>query len=176
MRIFFITITVAVMLLALPGISFAAQYQCYCNDGGATEVKHGNPAEFTTKSACDSTCRTSCASTTNPNGECRLVSSGSNTTTSNSGNNNSGSSGGLQNPLKTDDIPTLIGGFIKGALGVVGSIALVIFIYGGFMYLTAGGSSERVSKGKQTLVWASIGLVVIFTSYALLNFIFGALL
>ncbi len=99
-----------------------------------------------------------------------------NTNTNTDDNNKTESDVSLSNPLPTADVPTIIGKFIRGVLGVVGSIALIFFMYGGFMYLTAGGSSERVGKGRQTLVWASIGLLIIFTSYAILNFIFGALL
>lgn len=79
----------------------------------------------------------------------------------------------LTNPLGTPgpDIPTLIGQVINAALGVVGSIALVMFIYGGFTWMTAAGNAEQVTKGKNIIVWAAIGLVVIFASYALVRFV-----
>lgn len=75
----------------------------------------------------------------------------------------------------TADIPTLIGQVIKAVLGIVGSIALLMFIYGGFLWLMSAGSPERVAKGKNVLIWASVGLVVIFVSYALVNFVIGSL-
>ena len=81
----------------------------------------------------------------------------------------------LTNPLTGDqtskDIPVLIGQVINAALGVVGSIALVMFIYGGFTWMTAAGNAEQVTKGKNIIVWAAIGLVVIFSSYALVRFV-----
>lgn len=80
----------------------------------------------------------------------------------------------LDDPLKLpakDPIPTLIGKVIKGALGVVGSLALVMFIYGGLVWMTAAGNEQRVKMGKDILIWATIGLIVIFTSYALVHFI-----
>jgi len=79
----------------------------------------------------------------------------------------------LTNPLGTPgpDIPTLIGKIINAALGIVGSIALVMFIYGGFTWMTAAGNAEQVAKGKNIIVWAAIGLVVIFASYSLVNFV-----
>ena len=44
--------------------------------------------------------------------------------------------------------------------------------------MTAAGSNEKVQKGKDILIWATIGLVIIFTSYALIRFVlmdvFGA--
>ena len=79
----------------------------------------------------------------------------------------------LDNPLGSGvtDVPTLIGRIIKAVLGVVGSLALVMFIYGGFTWMLAAGSSEKVKKGRDIIVWAAIGLVIIFTSYALVSFI-----
>lgn len=82
----------------------------------------------------------------------------------------------LDNPLGTDVTPQIfIGKIIKAILGIVGSLALVMFIYGGFNIMTAAGSPEKVEKGKQILVWATIGLIVIFTSYALVKFVFTSL-
>jgi len=77
----------------------------------------------------------------------------------------------LPNPLETKSVPELIGRVINGVLGVVGSLALVIFIYGGFVWMTAAGNTERITKGKNILIWATLGLVVIFASYAIVHFV-----
>ncbi|MFA4833688.1 MAG: pilin [Patescibacteria group bacterium] len=81
----------------------------------------------------------------------------------------------LNNPLTGDSTSisaqVLIGRIINAILSVVGSLALMMFIYGGFTWMMAGGNSEKVEKGKGILVWATIGLIVIFTSYALVNFV-----
>jgi len=82
----------------------------------------------------------------------------------------------LTNPLGAEVTPQIfIGKIIKAILGVVGSLALLMFIYGGFNWMTAAGSPEKVEKGKQILLWATIGLIVIFTSYALVKFVFTSL-
>lgn len=82
----------------------------------------------------------------------------------------------LSNPLGTTNAPQLIGRIIKAALGVVGSVALLMFIYGGFMWLTSAGSPDRITKGKNVIVWAVIGLVVIFLSYTMVNFVINKVL
>lgn len=83
----------------------------------------------------------------------------------------------LPNPLGgTTDIRTIIGRVISAALGISGSIALLMFIWGGMLWLTSGGSPERIKKGKDAIVWAVLGLVLIFGSYAILNFVLGAIL
>ncbi len=86
----------------------------------------------------------------------------------------------LENPLKMKDltIPSLIGTIIKVALGVIGSITLLMLVWGGFLWLTSAGNDERVQHGTQTMLWAVIGLAVVFSSYFLittyLNLLTGA--
>ena len=92
-----------------------------------------------------------------------------------------GSHGGgqvtLENPLGpgNTDPNILIGKVIEAILGVVGSLALLMFIYGGFTWMFAAGNNERVQKGKEILIWATIGLVVIFSAYGLIKLIFQGL-
>jgi hypothetical protein len=83
----------------------------------------------------------------------------------------------LTNPLgaNTNNVPKLIGNIINGALGIVGSLALLMFIYGGFTWMLAAGNESAVEKGRNILTWAAIGLVVIFASYSLVTFVIGTL-
>lgn len=80
----------------------------------------------------------------------------------------------LNDPLNNRDIPTLAGDIIKYILGIVGVLALVMFIYGGITWMTSAGSAEKVKKGKDTIVWAILGLAFVFFSYAILDFILRA--
>lgn len=77
----------------------------------------------------------------------------------------------LTNPLSVSTPQLLIGTIINSVLGVVGSIALLMFIYGGLTWMTSGGSSEKVKKGRDIIVWSAIGLAVIFASYGLVRFV-----
>lgn len=58
-------------------------------------------------------------------------------------------------------------------LGIVGSITLLMFVYGGFLFLTSSGSSEQIKKAKSVLVAAVIGLIIVFSSYLIIKFILG---
>jgi hypothetical protein len=60
-------------------------------------------------------------------------------------------------------------------LGIVGSLALLIFIYGGVLFLFSGGNSEQIEKGKKALAGAVIGLIIVFASYLIVYFTAGAL-
>lgn len=89
----------------------------------------------------------------------------------------------LTNPLEgvmgqnagPEQIPDYIGKLIGGIFGVVGALALVMFVYGGLMWMLSGGNQERVKKGRDILIWATVGIVVIFSSYVILSFILGAI-
>ena len=78
----------------------------------------------------------------------------------------------LSNPLGTVDSPQiLIGNVINAVLGIVGSLALLMFVFGGLTWMTSSGSQEKIKKGKDIIIWSALGLAVIFLSYALTRFI-----
>lgn len=79
----------------------------------------------------------------------------------------------FNNPMgknKTDE-NQILGKLVNGILGLAGSVALVVFIYGGFVYMTAMGASEKTKKGKDIILWGTIGLMVTFLAYALVKFV-----
>lgn len=80
----------------------------------------------------------------------------------------------IKSPIGEVTGPELIGRIIKTVLGIVGALALAMFVYGGFTWLTSGGSPDKIKKGRDILMWAVIGLIVIFTSYTLVDFVLTA--
>lgn len=81
----------------------------------------------------------------------------------------------LENPIGSTDIATIIGTLIKGAMGIMGALVLLMFVWGGFTWLTSAGKAERVKSGTQTMVWAVIGAVVTLSSYVILNTVLNLL-
>jgi hypothetical protein len=77
----------------------------------------------------------------------------------------------LTNPLGTDSPEIVIATVINTVLGIVGSLALLMFIYGGLTWMTSSGNKEMIERGKKIIIWAAIGLVIIFSSYALVRFL-----
>ncbi len=73
--------------------------------------------------------------------------------------------------LGTKSLGSIIGTIIHIFLGLVGGIALIICIYGGFLWMTAGGSEEKVEKAKQVLRNGVIGLALILMSFGITQFI-----
>lgn len=84
----------------------------------------------------------------------------------------------LENPIggqKDAGLFTPLIRIIENAMGIMGAIALAAFVYGGFNWLISAGSAEKVKTGTTTMVWAAIGLFIIFSSYAILKLITDAL-
>src|SRR3989344_8061666 len=70
-------------------------------------------------------------------------------------------------------IQTFLGRVIEYILGFTGSVALAMFVGSGFLWMTAGGNSEKTSKALKMMTWSSLGVVVILSSYVILDFIFS---
>lgn len=60
------------------------------------------------------------------------------------------------------------------ALAAVDIFALFMFILGGFEFLISAGNPNLIKKAKDTLVWATLGILVITLSYSILKFLFEA--
>jgi len=58
---------------------------------------------------------------------------------------------------------------ITYALFFIGAIALVFVIYGGVLYITSGGDSEKTTKARNTLMYAVLGIIVVVISYAIVT-------
>ena len=78
---------------------------------------------------------------------------------------------GFPDLLQGAKIPELVNRLVYATLSVVGALFFVMFLWGGVMYLTAGGTADRVKKATQTLTNAVIGLVIVAFSYALVTFV-----
>jgi len=65
---------------------------------------------------------------------------------------------------------------IRSALSLVGIVFLVLTLYAGWLWMTAGGEEEKISKAKKLLSNGVIGLAIILSAYAISYFIFRSLL
>jgi fumarate reductase subunit D len=75
----------------------------------------------------------------------------------------------LVNPIGVTDPRAIIGNLIKAVLSIVGSLALLMFVYGGVIWITSFGEAKRIEKGKTIITWAVLGLAVIASAYVLVN-------
>lgn len=82
--------------------------------------------------------------------------------------------GGGSSPEITS-LPEAIGKIIGAGLAFLGVIFLVLIIYGGFTWMLSRGNEQAVSKAKDTIGAAIVGLVIVLAAYALTTFIGEAL-
>jgi len=73
------------------------------------------------------------------------------------------------------DIRLIIVRLINVFIGLLGLILLGLIIYGGWLYMTSEGDSEKTNKAKEILKNAAIGLLIILSAFAIVNFILRAL-
>lgn len=75
---------------------------------------------------------------------------------------------------KDDDTKVLVKNVINTLLYIIGIVSVIVVIIGGLMYTLSTGDSANVTKAKNTIVYALVGLVVAFLAYAMVNWVLGA--
>ncbi len=77
---------------------------------------------------------------------------------------------------ETEDFQLTIYRLIREVLGFLGIIFVVIIVYAGFRWMTAGGNSEQVSEAQSWMRNAAIGLAIVLMSYSITIFVVEVLL
>ena len=78
--------------------------------------------------------------------------------------------------LGTQDVRTTVSNVIRAFMGLLGLVAVVIILYGGFKWMTSQGSDEKVTEAKKLIVAGVIGLIIILSAYAIAEFVVGAII
>ena len=81
-------------------------------------------------------------------------------------------------PANSVGIPTpndtnLIQGLLNLVYFCAGAAAVIVIIVGGFWYVTGGDNPQQVQKGKNAIVFASAGLVIVLLAFGITGFVAG---
>jgi hypothetical protein len=76
----------------------------------------------------------------------------------------------------SSDLPTIVGNVINILLGFLGILFLVLLLWAGFEWMTAGGDEKKVETATKRIRNAVIGLVVIVAAFAISNFVLTSLI
>lgn len=68
-------------------------------------------------------------------------------------------------------LATTLGLVINAALSILGVIFIFIIILAGYKWMTAQGAEDEVKKATDSITRATIGLIVVLSSYAVWTFI-----
>ncbi len=76
---------------------------------------------------------------------------------------------GYKAEASSDDnaLPKMVGNIIGALLAFIGVIFLVLAIYGGYTWMMARGNEQEISKAKNVIKNALIGLVIVLLAYAI---------
>jgi hypothetical protein len=69
-------------------------------------------------------------------------------------------------------IGDIIAFVIKGFLAILGIIFIILMLTAGYNWMTAGGEEEKITKAKNMIKRAIIGLFIVIASYAITAFVF----
>lgn len=86
---------------------------------------------------------------------------------------NVGSTAGYES---TVDLANVVSIVIQAFLGLLGVLFLVYMLYAGYNWMIAQGDEERVTKAKDTIQRAIIGLIIVIGAYAISYWVFDSLL
>ena len=73
--------------------------------------------------------------------------------------------------LSPKDPRETIASIISVALSLLGIIALIIIVAGGFMWMTSSGNEEKIDKAKKMIIAGVVGLAIILSAYAIAKFV-----
>ncbi|MBI2475292.1 Ig-like domain-containing protein [Candidatus Uhrbacteria bacterium] len=78
--------------------------------------------------------------------------------------------------LPQTNIILIIARLIRAFLGILGIIFVLLVLYAGFLYMTSQGEAGKTEKAKKIITQATIGVLIIFSSYAIALFVINAIL
>ena len=64
-----------------------------------------------------------------------------------------------------------INSIIQILLGFLGILAVIIILWGGFIWMTAAGDETKVDKAKKLIISGIVGIVIILAAYIIANFV-----
>lgn len=73
----------------------------------------------------------------------------------------------------SSDLQSQVRNITNTMLLVIGIVAVIMLIVGGFRYVLSNGNEKAVGAAKDTILFAIIGIVVALLSYAIVNFVLG---
>ncbi len=73
--------------------------------------------------------------------------------------------------LGTADPDQVLVNLLSTVLGLLGIVAVIMVIVGGFRWMLSAGDDEKITKAKRTIGGAIIGLVIVLLSWAVVSFV-----
>lgn len=75
------------------------------------------------------------------------------------------------NPLGTNSIIELIARILRFVYAIAIPLAVIMIIYSGILFLTAGGKEAQVTKARKTIIWVIVGIAIILIGRGIITLI-----
>lgn len=72
---------------------------------------------------------------------------------------------------KDTNFPETIGIILFTVISLIGVFFLVLVVYGGFLWMTAGGNAEKTKKAGAIMRNGVIGVIIILSAYAITQYV-----
>jgi hypothetical protein len=82
-----------------------------------------------------------------------------------------GSTSQCKGDVDSGSLNTKIAHIINWLSAIIGVVAVIMIIWGGFKYITSGGSEQSVSSAKKTILFALIGLIIVALAQLIVKFV-----
>jgi len=79
------------------------------------------------------------------------------------------STGVIANPISTGSFADLIGAIIAWVRNIALTLAPLIVVYGGFLYLTSAGDANKIKTAKQMILYAAIGFIIVLLAQSIIG-------
>jgi uncharacterized membrane protein len=76
---------------------------------------------------------------------------------------------------KDENADGLLKIIVNTLLFILGAISVIVIIIGGILYTVSGGDSSNITKAKNTILYAVIGLVVALMAFPIVNYVIDQL-
>ena len=83
---------------------------------------------------------------------------------------------GCANVSSNGDVSGVVTGILNAVIGIASLVAVIFIVIGGINYMTSAGDSGKVEKGKKTIIYAAIGLIICALAFAIVNWVVGSAL
>lgn len=77
--------------------------------------------------------------------------------------------------LAQGDLKDTINNLIKMALSFLGLLAVIIILWGGFLWMTAAGDDTKLEKAKKLILSGIVGVVIILAAYIIASFVINTI-
>ena len=77
----------------------------------------------------------------------------------------------IPNWSRIGDLPGIVSAIVNTLVLFASIIAVIAIIIGGYQYITSAGNPEKAAQAKNTLLYAIIGLIVVYSAYLIISLI-----